>query len=81
MAEQGFVPAEKLGAVKKNAEKAISVCKEESKRWKNIAEKRLDKLEECHEQLKRQNADKNKKLDETICEKIVSIGTEIAKRV
>jgi len=80
MAEQGFVPVESLEAVKKNAEKKISVCKEKTKTWKNIAQNMWEELEECQKQLKTKKAANDKKLDESIDKGLANIITEIAKK-
>lgn len=81
MAEQGFVPVENLEAVKKNAEKKISVCKEQTMMWKRIADGRLGELKACQKQLKREHAAKDKKLDESINERTANMIIEVAKRV
>lgn len=81
MAKQGFVPTESLRALKENADKTISVHKEKTKMWKNIAKKRLGELEACQKQLTKKSVAEDKKLDESIDKKIVNIVTGLQKKL
>lgn len=80
MAEQGFVPTEKLDAVRLDAEEKIAECKNQAETWQNIAKKRLEQLEECGKLLSAIREAKDKKLDKSIDKRIVNIIAEFAKR-
>lgn len=81
MAEQGFVPTEKLDEVRRDAEKKIAECEIQAKTWETIAKKRLGQLEKCGKLLSEMRETKDKKLDKSIDKRVVNIITELAERI
>lgn len=81
MVEQGFVPAKNVEIVEEKAKKEISASEELTQTWRRIAEKRLEELITCQEELKREREVKGNKRDESMNKRIANIAVEVVKKV